>query len=467
MDRGSSSEGLIRAPGGMTAEPASSTEAAGQTDGRYVAQRAVAAVEIAEAATESAAEAAARAEWGALTGVGFGQMGYMGMEYSRPQSSWDAARHGLGLTVWEGKALSAERMILWYWMQPIVFLWVLGQNFCGLSVELRWQVAIVGLREVTFFLATGLAALPCACPGFLLLDSRLIRPSQWQKRSKKKQPKQPQQHDELEIDAAMNGDAPAAAITDGAADGTAVPETVPEAAEVVVDGGGGDDEDDDDYDDDAPYRPGRDPGSQIVRAAVYLLAPHHFVTLCLVRRFGTTWGSVAVMHLLADYHSLTALWLLMGEPDPSGALAVGFVLTVPVLFAWFGVVAWRFIEGTIEIVPERPPAGRVCVGMTGCLMVCAALSVLALGVTALLGFGGALSPGDGVCYSALRGDACVQTGELLAGGSFLPERFGYTCVGSSCAAQPALGSLLSTVPCAFAAPEGYTLDAKSAQCVAP
>jgi hypothetical protein len=422
---------------------AATAATAGQVDGRCVAQRAVAAVEIAEAATESAAEVAARAEWGALADVGFGQMGY-----SRPQSSWDAARHGLGLAVWEAKALSAERMLLWYWIQPIAFMWVLSQNFCGLSTELRWHVAIIGLREVTFFLATGLAALPCACPGFLLLDSRLIRPSQWPI-SPKDNPSPSLQHNASEI----------GALTE------IPPRVVLKMA--TAEGGGGSSAGGEDGEDgtDAPHR-GHDPGSQIIRATVYLLAPHHFVNLCLVRRFGKTWGIMVVMHLLADAHSLNALWLLLGEPNPSAALAVGFMLTVPMLFVWFGVVAWRIIASTIK-VPERPPVGRFCVGVTGFLMMSMALGVLAIGVTALLGLGGALSPRDGVCYSALRGDACVATGEPLASGSILPERFGYACAGSSCAAQPPLGSLLSYVPCAVAAPEGYVLDAKTATCVAP
>ena len=95
--------------------------------------------------------------------------------------------------------------------------------------------------------------------------------------------------------------------------------------------------------------------------------------------------------------------------------------------------------------------------------------VVALGVSAVLVFTGALMPDEAACYTALRGDECVATGESLAlyGASHLPERFGYTCVGSACAAQPQLGSLLSVVSCAEAAPDGYTLDVKAGRCVAP
>ena len=46
-------------------------------------------------------------------------------------------------------------------------------------------------------------------------------------------------------------------------------------------------------------------------------------TLCLVRRFGIVWGLLGVLHLLADAHSLTALWLLLSEPSPALSLAIG------------------------------------------------------------------------------------------------------------------------------------------------
>jgi ubiquitin-conjugating enzyme E2 O len=521
MERGSSGDSLLRGGSGASLAAGTTTSAtvarsssaasvtvagaagtdgrSGQVDGVYVAQRAVAAVEIAEAATESAAEAAARAEWGALTGSGFGQMGYMGMEYSRPQSSWDGARLGLGLSVWEGKALSAERLLLWYWVQPVAFLWVLSDSYCGLSSELRWQSAIVALREVTFMLTTILAALPCACPGFLLLDSRLIRPSEWERRPLKKKtadtidgatpassdenggstriPEAPAAGDATStstadgdaVDAEAGSSGAAAGTTlaiDGSGDGTdANADAAAPAATTDVD----DENEPDDYPFGGGYKPGRDPFSQLSRAVIYLLAPHHFVTLCLIRRFGMMWALMVFLHLLADMHSLNALWLLLGEPNPMGALALGFAITVPVLFAWAAVVAWRYIEGAREVIPERPAAGRVCVGVSACVMVCAAAGVVALGVSAVLVFTGTLMPDEAACYTALRGDECVATGESLAlyGASHLPERFGYTCVGSACAAQPQLGSLLSVVSCAEAAPDGYTLDVKAGRCVAP
>ena len=68
-------------------------------EGTYVEQRAVVAVQPAEAASESAADAAAKASYGVLTGSGHSTMGYMGMEYSRAQSSWEMCRGALGLSV--------------------------------------------------------------------------------------------------------------------------------------------------------------------------------------------------------------------------------------------------------------------------------------------------------------------------------------------------------------------------------
>eukprot|EP01044_Picomonas_judraskeda_P008451 COSAG03_NODE_966_length_5166_cov_2.696665_2_plen_436_part_00 len=435
----------------------------------------MAAVEVAEAAAESADEAAAKAEWGALTGSGFGQLGYMGMEYSRPQSTWEAARLGLGLTVWEGKALSVERMLLWYWVQPVAFLWVLGRSYCGLSPPLRGESVIVALREMTFMLATIVAALPCSCPGFLLLDFRLVRPSQWERHRNYNKRLPP-------ADTGRNGA--------GAATVSSTSVGIAYTGDVAAQEGGGDgavplDTDDERSSDetstrvntaaehaqpDEPRRPKpgrRDPLSQLVRAAIYVLAPHHFVTLCLIRRFGVLWVIVVLLHFLADLHSLNALWLLLGEPRPMGALAVAFFMAAPWIFAWTVVVAWRYVDVTREKITERPAAARVCQGVSGCVMILAAAVILALCVSAVLVFGGALTPGDEVCYSAQRGDECVATGETLGDGSHLPERYGHTCVGSACAAQPQLGSLFSEVACSRAAPDGYVLDVKSARCVAP
>lgn len=485
LERGSSGEGLLRdttaraaetevEPGSSLQETSSSAAAVparvdrrAQVDGAYVTQRAVAAVEVAEAATESAEEIAARAEWGALTGSGFGQLGYMGMEYSRPQSTWDAARLGLGLTVWEGQALSIERMLLWYWVQPLAFLWVLGDSYCGLAPELRRESVIVALREITFLLATIVAALPCSCPGFLLLDFRLIRPSQWGGR---------QHHlgrSQMAADTRENnpGGATAGANsagTDAVAIQAGGDNDVVLPSEDERSSGGTSMHVDTAAGPDPRRRPrGRDPLSQVLRAVVYVLAPHHFVTLCLIRRFGILWGAVVVLHFLADLHSVNAMWLLLGEPRPMGALAVAFAMAALWVFAWAVVAAWRYFDATRETIPERPAAARVCHGLSGCLMVLASAFMFALCMSAVLVFAGALSPGADACYSAQRGDECVDSGGTLGGGSHLPERYGYTCVGSTCAAQPQLGSLFSEVACATAAPNGYVLDTKAGRCVAP
>jgi hypothetical protein len=492
LERGSSGEGLLRdtsarnaetegeaglslqetsqVAAGVTAVPAR-VDGRAQVDGVYVAQRAVAAVEVAEAATESADEVAARAEWGSLTGSGFGQLGYMGMEYSRPQSSWDAARLGLGLTVWEGKALSIERMLLWYWVQPLAFLWVLGDSYCGLAPELRRESAIVALREITFLLATIVAALPCSCPGFLLLDFRLIRPSQWEpRRHHRKGAQTAADTEQNEPDVAMISTAGVGTNTVAAQQGGGNDTVLP--GEDERSSGGTSryvDTAADHAQFDEPHRSakGRDPLSQVLRAVVYVLAPHHFVTLCLIRRFGILWGVVVLLHFFADIHSVNAMWLMLGEPLPMGALAVAFAMASLWVFAWSVVVAWRYFAATQEKIPERPAAARVCQGLSGCVMVLAAASVLALCISAILLFAGALIPGAEACYSAQRGDECVASGETLGDGPHLPERYGYTCVGSACAAQPPFGSLFSEVACATAAPDGFVLDVKAGRCVAP
>ena len=405
-----------------------STEKVLAVDGTYVEQRAVVAVQTAEAASESEADAAAKASYGVLTGSGHSTMGYMGMEYSRAQSSWEMCRVALGLSVAQAKLLSAERLVLWYWLQPLVAVWVLRASFCELGTELRWQGSIVIARELSFFLATIVAALPCACPGYLLLNVRL-----------------------------MSTPSRASELTEGA---------------------------------ETPAR--RQPsGAQVMRLSMYVLAPHHFVTLCLVRRFGIVWGLLGVLHLLADAHSLTALWLLLSEPSPALSLAIGnphehfrhFLLRCPGdlkgVFVWAGywlsglvlaigcaIVAWRLVQGARMDVPERPKAGTVCVGVAGCIAVAVAAAVVALVLLSLLVPTGLFAPSG--CYDFVRDLAADAEEPECASGSNMGERFGFTCVGLQCAAGPPLGTVLGqATSCAEAAPDGYVLNPELGVCEAP
>jgi hypothetical protein len=83
------------------------------------------------------------------------------------------------------------------------------------------------------------------------------------------------------------------------------------------------------------------------RWAGYVLAPHHYVTFCLVRPCiarGSLGGKILCLLLLTaqcsgDCASLALLVLLLRQPAPPVALAFGFWLSAAGIVAFFGVMS--------------------------------------------------------------------------------------------------------------------------------
>ena len=84
------------------------------------------------------------------------------------QSTWHGARAALGLNVRQALAVSATKLLLWHWSQPVAFLLVFWAYFCQLSEAQKQFGMVVAAREV-LYLATTLAGI-LTCPVYLLLD---------------------------------------------------------------------------------------------------------------------------------------------------------------------------------------------------------------------------------------------------------------------------------------------------------
>jgi hypothetical protein len=85
-----------------------------------------------------------------------------------PQATWHEARESLGLTIRQAVAVSAAKLILWHWSQPMAFLYVFTTYSCRLSETQIYYGMVVSAREV-LYLSTTLGGV-VACPSYLLLD---------------------------------------------------------------------------------------------------------------------------------------------------------------------------------------------------------------------------------------------------------------------------------------------------------
>lgn len=94
-------------------------------------------------------------------------------------------------------------------------------------------------------------------------------------------------------------------------------------------------------------------GDALKRWVFYLLAPHHYVMLCIMQALGdenegqlVVFGFVAFFPSLgADFCSAVALIALLKQPLPPAALAIGYWLTTAGLVAGAGVVIHLFAFG--------------------------------------------------------------------------------------------------------------------------
>ena len=86
----------------------------------------------------------------------------------RAQSSWAEARGDRGLTERQAVSSSVTKLVLWHWIQPVPYLFVLHVFWHSLDQVQRIVGSIVAVREMLYLGATLLAC--ASCPSFLLLD---------------------------------------------------------------------------------------------------------------------------------------------------------------------------------------------------------------------------------------------------------------------------------------------------------
>ena len=91
----------------------------------------------------------------------------------------------------------------------------------------------------------------------------------------------------------------------------------------------------------------------LTQRVLYFLAPHHYVTACLVRwakstpRVGggeegalqTLFVVIGMLQFMADVVSADAIFMLLAQPEPPSALAIGYWLTAAGLVAGAGLGA--------------------------------------------------------------------------------------------------------------------------------
>jgi hypothetical protein len=86
----------------------------------------------------------------------------------RAQSSWAEARGDRGLTERQAVSSSVTKLVLWHWIQPVPYLFVLHVFWHSLDYVQQIVGSIVAVREMLYLGATLLAC--ASCPSFLLLD---------------------------------------------------------------------------------------------------------------------------------------------------------------------------------------------------------------------------------------------------------------------------------------------------------
>jgi hypothetical protein len=211
--------------------------------------------------------------------------------FGQPPPTWTAARQALGLSVRQVVWSSGTKLLLWHWSQPLSYFAVFGAYFCSLPVDddfthdQRFLGTWVAVREVMYVLSTLLAL--WLNPAYLL----------------------------MELGSVWKEEEPAEAAGGGCC------------------------------------RCGRwlrsvDPAA-LKQLVLYFLAPHHYVTLCLMRWADST-GRGALHFLFAligafqgvgDLFSAGAMYSLLQQPAPPSALAIGYWLTTAGLVVAIGWLA--------------------------------------------------------------------------------------------------------------------------------
>lgn len=275
-----------------------------------------------------AAAAAARAAAGQAEAEGQQAQGAAGWDAiaarkKEPPSTWTDARVALGLSVRQAVWSCGAKMLLWHWTQPLSYLAVFGVYYCsldddqrtpGTNMTSRDSGTWVALREALYLVSTLLAL--WLNPAYLL----------------------------LELDGVLR---PAA---EGRGEGRC-----------------------------GWWR--RVDGAALKKWVLYLLGPHHYVTMCLYRWvegaglinsrpvFWILCLFAGCFQLVADLASAIALLMLLSQPSPPAALAIGYWLTTAGLVAgagglvlFFATLAWTGVDDRGNAIPCGL-AGRVILGV--------------------------------------------------------------------------------------------------------
>ena len=247
---------------------------------------------VAALAEEAARGVPAAASWEAIAAVGSlsaEMQRILGHSASRanPPSSWDDARTATGLNRRQAGVAGGMKLLLWHWTQPVGYLVVLWTYYCSVARSLGGDsyaptgtaAIAVAAREVAYLLSTLLAL--WVNPAFLLLelDSIWKRPDE--------------QHDGVRFQISTGGSCRWYQL-------------------IKV--------------------------NAMQRWVLYLMAPHHYVTMCLTRwaeSAGNGAGNIGGMllrlfgaiQLVGDFLSANALSELLQQPSPPVALAIGYWLT--------------------------------------------------------------------------------------------------------------------------------------------
>ena len=107
------------------------------------------------------------AGWQALPGGGGGGFTMWDLNDGL-NTGWDKAREKNRQRPCGALCLAAARLLLWHWLQPVVYFMVLGCHWAELDAVQRGFGAAVAVREALYIAATLLGL--CANPAFLLVD---------------------------------------------------------------------------------------------------------------------------------------------------------------------------------------------------------------------------------------------------------------------------------------------------------
>jgi hypothetical protein len=190
------------------------------------------------------------------------------------QPTWTDTRESFQLTAHQAFATSVSKLLLWHWSQPVAYIFVFAIYYCDLDEVQQFYGKVVVARECMYLVGTVVALL--CCPVFLLVEL----PRVW----------------EPEVDGTLDGNSGSLSRRGWSSVST----------------------------------------SALSSWVMYLLAPHAFVQLCIIRQAESSGTNSLILNLLdviwaaeifADFCSMCALGLLFADPDPPVAMIIGYYMT--------------------------------------------------------------------------------------------------------------------------------------------